>query len=143
MKKRKLLHLLSMIIIVCLLVSSVSAAPSEANAAQPRYTRIMGFYSEIEINSAGRADCYGYVDVYDSTDTIQLTVDLQRSTTTATWTTIKSWTETGKIFLDIDEPWYVTSGSYYRVKVTAKIYTADGLLAENQYTTSRVLYYSP
>ena len=141
MKKRRCFHLLGFVSIIALLVSSVSAAATDAGTVQPRYTHITSFYSEIDITSAGRADCYGFVQVEDSTDTIQLTVDLQRSTTTATWTTIKSWTNTGSIFLSVEEPWYVTSGSYYRVRVTAKIYTADGLLAENQYTSSRVLYY--
>lgn len=137
MKKtsKKLTRVLGIVVAFCMLVSVASAA------VQPRYQSICTFTANIDISSSGRATCYGKVMTWDTTDVVDLTLELQRTTYNGTWTTIKTWTNSGSSVVSVDKDWYVASGYYYRVAVTAELSTSDGEFIEGVTEYSTVVQY--
>ena len=141
MKTRTLTRTLCLIAIFCLLLSSASAAAPAAETVQPRYTNIIQYYADLEITSAGRADCYVYIKLANTTDSVTLTMTLQRSSDKTNWSDVKSWSTTGKSTVYLDESYYVVSGYYYQLVATANVYTSAGSLAETASTPSGTVKY--
>ena len=133
--------ILSVLMALCMFTSAISTASAAENTIQPRYQRICFFTADLDISSSGRATCYGCVVPWDSTDVVDLTVELQRTTYGGTWTTIKTWTGSGSGTISVDKDWYVASGYYYQVCVTADLYTADGTFVEGISEYSVVIQY--
>lgn len=128
--KKALTLLLSLVLVFGVLAPVAYAAPA-VRAVQPRYIRIGSFDTAFNINSNGKATCYASVESWYDTDTVDLTMELQRLED-GTWTTIKTWTGSGTHFTTLDKIWYVLTSYEHRIKVTAKIYNAAGVLLESQ-----------
>lgn len=143
MKKtfKRFTRILTVLLALCMLTFTFSTASAAEATVQPRYQRICYFTASLEISSSGRATCYGSVTPWVYTDIVDLTVELQRAPQGGTWTTIKTWTTSGTDSVSIDKDWYVASGYYYRTRVTADVYTADGTFVEGVTEYSVTEYY--
>lgn len=119
MKKRKLLTLVSCILIVVLAVSAASAAIS------PRYTYIKSTYTELTINQSGLSNCYSITETSTSTHTISVNVELQKRSGSGSWQYVKDWDTSGSLFAELDKSWYVLSGYEYRAKTTIEVYSGS------------------
>ena len=134
-------RILTVVLALCMLTFTFSTVSAATPTVQPRYQRICYFSTSLTISSSGRATCYGSVTPWDTTDIVDLTAELQRAPQGGTWTTIKTWTNSGSVSVSVDKDWYVASGYYYRVRVTADIYTADGTFVEGVTEYSLTKYY--
>lgn len=141
MKQVKLKRILCTLVILCVLVSTASATVSDDGQIQPYFIRISSLSTSFSVSSSGYADCYGRVELYKTSDTSELTMELQRSTNKSDWETIKDWTASGKCTVELDKGWYVVSGYYYRIHITAKVYTSSGSLAETASDDSVIARY--
>lgn len=141
MKKFKLKSTLCIALILCVLVSTASATVSDESQIQPYFIRISSISTNFSVSSSGYADCYGQVELYKTSDTAELTVELQRSSNQSNWETIKDWTTSGKCTVELNKGWYVASGYYYRIHITAKVYTSSGSLAETASDDSVIARY--
>jgi hypothetical protein len=141
MKKRTSTILLTAIALICLLMSTASASsPCDGNI-QSRYARLSEFRGKLSISTSGLADCYGRADLLYITDSVVLTMDLQRSTNGVTWTSYKTWSTSGSSSVELEKYCCVTSGYYYQVAATAKVYDSAGSLTETSSTTSNIVKY--
>jgi len=86
--------------------------------------------ASLNITSAGKAECEGFVNAASDDYTAVLTVTLQKSTGSG-WTNLKSWegSGSGQSGLIVGGNYYVGRGTY-RVCVTANIYSTSGALLE-------------
>lgn len=141
MKRAKFLRVQCVIVILCLLVSTASAVISAEDAIQPYFLRIESLSTNFTISASGYADCYGRVELDNLTDSAELTVELQRSSNKSSWETIKDWSASGKCAVELNKGWYVVSGYYYRIHITAKVYTSSGSLAETASDDSVIARY--
>ena len=141
MKKNQFPHAISLLLVLCLFVSTASATMQKSDFIQPRYTGIAAFDVRLTISSSGYAECFSRVKSATSTDTIDLTMELQRSTDGESWDTIKSWDTSDSGTAYLDKGWYVSSGYSYRVHAIAEVNTSSGTLAETAPADSLVIDY--
>ena len=129
----------------------LSIFPFTAFAAQPvtawgdeiiarRFEKVRLIEADLSIPSSGIASCYGRVEPKSTSDTVTLVMELQQYTGGA-WKTIKNWSTSGGGTLSLDKIWAVLSGYYYRVVVTAYVYTSSGSLAETVTATTNSVWY--
>lgn len=147
MKKSKLLTktctvaILSAICCVSTCVSE-SVAPSFAaqidNSASIQNVAITTTYNNLTLGSFGKLTC-------DGTTTTQsgynagVTVELQQYN--GGWNTIKTWSDTGATYAVVCEPYYVSKGYSYRLKVTHKSYNSNWIQLESFVKYSNTVAY--
>lgn len=141
MKEVKLKSILCILVILSVLVSAASATVSDEDQIQPYYIRISSISTDFSVSSSGYADCYGQVELYNTTDTAELTMELQRSSDQSNWETIKDWSASGKCVVELDKGWYVASGYYYRIHITANVYTSSGSLGDSATADSVIAWH--
>lgn len=141
MKRVKLKSILCILVILCVLVSAASAAGSDEDQIQPYFIRIASLSTDFSVSSSGYADCYGEVEMHNTSDTAELTMELQRSSDQSNWETIKDWTASGKCVVTLDKGWYVVSGYYYRIHITADVYSTSGSLVDSATKDSVVAWH--
>lgn len=141
MKRVKLNNILCIAVVLCLLISMAYATTPVENQVQPHFIRIVHLSTDFSISASGYADCYGRVELDNLTDSAELTVELQRSSNKSSWETIKDWSASGKCAVELNKGWYVASGYYYRIHITAKVYTSSGSLAETASNDSVIARY--
>lgn len=141
MKRVKFSGILCVLVVLCMLVSMASAAVPAEDPIQPCFIRITRLSTDFSISASGYADCYGRVQLDELTDSAELTVELQRSSNKSSWETIKDWSASGKCAVELNKGWYVVSGYYYRIHITAKVYTSSGSLAETASDDSVIARY--
>jgi len=124
-----------------MLVSIASAAVSTGDSIQPRFIKITRLSTDFSVSSSGYADCYSSVTLDNTSDTAELTMELQRSTNKSDWETIKDWTASGKCVVTLDKGWYVVSGYYYRIHITADVYSTSGSLVDSATKDSVVAWH--
>lgn len=141
MKQVKLNGILCILLTLCMLVSIASAAVPTEDGIQPYYIKIVSFSTNFSVSSSGYADCYSNVTLDNTYDTAELTMELQRSSDQSNWETIKDWTNSGKCTVELDKGWYVTSGYYYRIHITADVYSTSGSLVDSATKDSVVAWH--
>lgn len=141
MKQFNVKSILCILVILCVLVSTASATVSDEEQIQPYFIRIASLSTSFSVSSAGYADCYGEVEMHNTTDTAELTMELQRSSDKSNWETIKDWTNSGKCTVELDKGWYVASGYYYRIHITADVYSSSGSLVDSATKDSVVAWH--
>lgn len=140
MKKHMSRSLCSLVLMLCLLITTASAAQPPTQTVQPMYTSITSFSTTLSITSGGKANCYARATGSDSSYSVTLTVRLQQSSDQNSWTTLSSWTTTG-VSPVVNKNRYVESGYYYRLYCTANVSNASGNRIGSNTKTSSVSYY--
>lgn len=143
MKKAFSIILCFILIISVLSISGLAIDPEENNPEPiiPEYTRVNMIAAGLDISSDGVATCSGTVIPYYQTDTITLIVRLQYWDGNG-WTNYCSWETTSSgLFVDLLETQSVTSGYYYRVRVSAECVAAEGNATETVYANSYIRAY--
>jgi len=138
--KRRILSLVSLVLLITFLLVLPAEAVEETPTVSPRYVNISLMTASINVNSSGKASCYGDVKTANSTYTIYLDITLQRYKD-GYWNNVKSWDTSGTGEVDLDKSWYVTSGYYYRTAATATVYTSGGSYVEGVTIYSQSDYY--
>lgn len=141
MKRVKFNGILCTLVTLCMLISIASAAVPTEDPIQPLYIKITRLSTDFSVTSSGYADCYSKVTLDNTSDTAELTMELQRSSNQSNWETIKDWTISGKRTVELDKGWYVASGYYYRIHITANVYTSSGSLVETASDDSVIARY--
>lgn len=131
MKRVKLSSILCMALILCLMISMAYAAAPAEDPVQPQFIKIVHLITDFTVSSSGYADCYSKVTLDNSSDTAELKMELQRSTDEKDWETIKDWSTSSKYSAKLDKGWYVLSGYYYRIHITANVYSSSGSLVDS------------
>lgn len=113
-----------------LLLGTLTATLTAAQAVEPRFTGISTLTSTLNISSSGAASCSGSVRLY-SGYTANLTVELQKD-----GSTIKTWTNSGSGKITAGGTYYVPSGHDYVVVTTATVYDSNSVEVESPSATS-------
>ena len=140
MRKISCIALVVLTILVC--SAQVFAAHSEFRwPISPQFTHISDIITRLSISAWGEANCIGSVTLYSSSDTVVLTMELQRQDGNG-WSTVKFWTSSGSGLPGVymDNYHWVVRGTY-RVRCTARAYSASGSLLEEVSIISRVVTY--
>ena len=138
--KRRILAVLSLILILTSVLVLPANAAEETSNVSPRYVNIIGITASIGVNSSGKASCYSFVETANSSYTIYLVLGLQRYKD-GYWTTIKEWSGSGTGEVTMDKSRYVTPGYYYRTAASATVYTSGGSYVESTTIYSQSDYY--
>ena len=139
---KKIYRVLSSIVMTfCVLTASLSASATAdgGSSIQPFWVGLSSLKADLIISASGVAGCDGEVKV-KSGYTADVTMELQRSTNLVTWETVKSWNDSGSGTLELNKLYYVATGYYYQVKVSANVYNASGALIESPSKTSSIVY---
>lgn len=141
MKKKIFCTLSSVVMVFCVLTASLSVgATVDSNSSiQPFWIGLSSLKADLIISSFGLAECDGEVKLKNGY-TADMTMELQRSTNLAAWETVNSWTASGGGTLELNKSYYVATGYYYRVEVSADVYNAYGTLIESPSKTSSIVY---
>lgn len=129
------------LLMLFLLNASVFAAESEMTP-MPRYAVFSLCSADLDITRTvlgGKASCSALATTTKSGYSTQVTAELQKLD--GTWKKVTSWTASGSYEAEVDEVYYVASGNTYRVKATAKVYDASGVLKETATTYSGEVNY--
>lgn len=126
MKRYIVRSITAFIAALCLLTASFTAGA----AGQPRYIGIARLTPELIISSSGRSNCTATVKL-ERGYTADVTMKLEYSIDKDTWYQETSWSASGSGIIDINKTYFVSSGYYYRVAVTANVYNNNGQLVEN------------
>lgn len=138
--KRRILSLIALVLLMTSLFVMPASAADESPTVTPRYVNILAFTASINVNSSGKASCYGFVETANTSHTIYLDITLQRYKD-GYWSNVKSWYTSGTGEVTLDKSWYVTSGYYYRTAATATVYTSGGSYVEGVTIYSQSDYY--
>ena len=133
--KKTLIKSLSVLLVLCLLSTTVFAAGTET--VMPRYTYVQYILVGLEIEYDGRTYCHTGVTLYNSTHSCNLTMVLQRNDGSG-WDDVKTWSGSGGENLDLEKYWYVDCGYEYRTANTIRVYNANGRLIETITTYSEI-----
>ena len=128
---RKISCTVLIVLTILALNAQVLAAHSDFyGPITPQFTHISHISSRLSIAAWGEADCSGSVALYSSSNTAALTMELQRQDGNG-WTTIKSWTSSapGLPGVYMEQYHWVVRGTY-RLRCTARAYSASGALLE-------------
>ena len=113
-----------------LLLGTLTATLTAAQAVEPRFTGISMLTSTLNISTTGKASCSGTVTL-KSGYTADLTVELQKD-----GSTIKTWTDSGSGILSAGGDYYVPTGHDYVVVTTATVYDKNSVEVESPSATS-------
>ena len=122
--------------------SNVSSEDTRTANRPLRYTYISSIAASLELNSAGKASCYGNVMLNNASTPATLAVSLEKKTGN-TWDSIKSWSTSSnnRQIFSLDNDWYVVSGYDYRVCVTVTVYNSNGAQVEKASIYSKTVNY--
>ena len=126
--------------VICLLAANLSASAAEDTPIQPRLTGVSDMQVDLDITSAGRADCYSRVAL-KSGYTGTLTMELKCSSNRILWDSEKTWSTSGSGTLTLDKSYYVSSDNYYYVVATVDVYNAAGTFVETVSLESSIYSY--
>lgn len=138
--KRTVSVCMSLLMLFLLNVSAFAAEPE--TTAEPRYAIFSLCSADLDITRTvlgGKASCSALAATTKSGYSTQVTAELQKLD--GTWKHVTSWTASGSYEAEVDEIHYVASGNTYRVKATAKVYDANGVLRETATTYSEEVNY--
>ena len=149
MKKRTLSMFLCLLLLcnaLCFGVNAAEQGPPVDDPIDPEpYTYISSIGIDLDIASNGKADCYGSVFVPDTTKTIYLTIRLERRPLTSTsnndWTNVTSWSTSGTYRVTLDNPYYVSHGYTYRLKIGVDLRDSNNILCESTAAVSNYVDY--
>ncbi len=142
--KKQMKTFLSMLLVVCLLSTTVLAAEinDEDYGVMPCFDHISDVAVGLSISLAGKANCDTGITLYDASHSAEITMVLYRTDDGNNWDEVKTWTytATGRN-IDLTKNWYVTSGYDYIVQSWVYVYDADGDLIETTAVTSPIKSY--
>lgn len=142
--KKQMKTFLSMLLVVCLLSTTVLAAGStnEDYGVMPCFDHISTVAVGLSISLAGKSTCTTSITLYDSTHSAEVTMVLYRTEDGVSWDEVKTWTYTDEgPDITVQKHWYVTSGYDYAVQSWVYVYDADGDLIETTAVTSPIKSY--
>ena len=126
------------VVISALLVTTAFATTGNTPGNNARYITIQSATAELEIGSGGKALCDAYVRTIDSSYDIEVVMELIQMDTGSVK---KTWETSGSLIVRLtDQPWYVTSGHEYVVKVTVKVYSGTTLIETATVYSSTISY---
>ncbi len=140
-KKKWVCNGLIILMALCMLSTSALAAVADGNKILPRYVGITQINATLSIDKTDKATCESVVKLKNPTYRADVTMTLYRSSDGSKWTSIKSWSDSGKGRVTPSENYYVLSGYYYKVEVTAKVYNAASTLLETVSAASETIYH--
>lgn len=141
--RKSVKQIVCILLVGCLLTSGSAFALGDTTEYTPdsvQYAHIDEVAAGITMSRLGKATCIGDVELTYSTDTAHLYTTLERYVG-GTWTAVTTWSDTGSIYVAIDEDYYVTSGYYYRVYTQAYIYDSNNTFVEYASVASCTVYY--
>lgn len=145
--KRRIVALFSLLLIMCSIFTIPVCAdapeldvPEDPIEPEAPYVDLALLTASIDINSSGKASCYGYAITATSTYTVYLSISLQRYKN-GTWSTIKNWSTSGTWYTSLGKSYYVTAGYSYRTAVSVTVRTSGGSYVESAVIYSQSQYY--
>lgn len=127
-------------IVLLLVISTLLSISTVAYASKPdidlQYIGTSVITATLTISDSGKASCGSSVSVYDG-----YTADVTMELIQVGGSTVKKWSDSGSYTVKLDKVWYVSSGYYYYVHVSADIYDSDGNYVENVTNNSYLCYY--
>ncbi len=145
MKKTKLFKLFTVILAVCMFLSSAAVFPvSAANLpgggiSSPTNVAIISQSIDFGIKTAGLTYCYGATE---TTPKYKAEVVLELQQKGSTWHTIETWKATdANGYAYIIETPFVEKGYTYRLKMTNRAYDVNNQLVETLQAYSKVYSY--
>lgn len=140
MKKKT--RLLSLLVIVALVLSSLSGLAFAKTVVQRRFQSVSNCIAAINVSSSGYATCKGAVVLYDD-GIIDATLTLMKSSDKKSWTEVKSWDASDDTngSITISKGYFVVSGYYYKVVLSADVYDSSNHFIENATVTSKICSY--
>ena len=140
-KRKWVCNGLIILMALCMLNTSALAAVADDNTILPRYVGITEINATLTIDRTDKATCESDVALKNPTYRADVTMTLYRSSDGNKWTSIKSWSGSGKSQIKLSQNYYVLSGYYYKVEVTAKVYNAASTLLETVSAASETIYH--
>lgn len=140
-KRKWVCNGLIILMALCMLSTSALAVGAEGNTVLPQYIGITRINATLSIDKTDKATCESDVALKNPTYRSDVTMTLYRSSDGSKWTSIKSWSGSGKGRVTLSENYYVLSGYYYKVEVTAKVYNAASTLLETVSAASETIYH--
>lgn len=140
-KRKWVCNGLIILMALCMLSTSALAAVADGNTILPRYVGITEINATLTIDRTDKATCESDVALKNPTYRADVTMTLYRSSDGNKWTSIKSWSGSGKSQIKLSQNYYVLSGYYYKVEVTAKVYNAASTLLETVSAASETIYH--
>lgn len=138
--KKLIAAVLSLVMCVSILSFSACAATKpEGDIITPQNIAILGTDNLLELGSLGKLTIVGSNDVRDGYKA-KVIVELQRYDDG--WKTIKTWSDYDDACALVETAYYVTSGYYYRLKLTHQAYTMSDSLVETIYKYSDIINYN-
>ena len=141
--KRKVRAVYSLILVICILSSSLGAFAAENDVQgeySMRWSNIDAIGAGLTINSTGYSTCTTSLEITNSGDSGTLYMYLQRYAN-GSWTDVTSWSTSGSTYLSQTGHYYVSSGYNYRVHAIAYIFNSSGTLKEIGTQDSSTVYY--
>ncbi|MBS4054743.1 MAG: hypothetical protein KGZ64_08215 [Thermaerobacter sp.] len=141
MKNLSCVMLVVMVIVGCVTPLSASSLGTLQGPVAPMFTHISSIITRLSISAWGVADCLGSVTLYSSSNTAILTMELQRREGLG-WTMVRVWVSSGPGLPGVymDNHHWVVRGTY-RLRCTARAYSASGTLLEVTTVLSREVTY--
>lgn len=145
MQKKKLIKIISTVLMVCVLGIPVHAEADvimkvkEQMIVQPFFTNINLFQNGFTISSDGNASVRTYLTASNVTS-VKVEASLQQYKN-GSWTTIKSWTKTSNgTNSELAGNYYVTKGYSYRVVSKGYVYKGTTLVETTTNTSDTKTY---
>lgn len=130
---------IALILIMLMSMCSMAVLADYSETAQPRYVRFSSLETELNM-SAAVARYEGAARTMYSSDKVYVTAYLQQKVNN-TWVTISSTSANGNMIVSAFGSCSITSGSFFRVRVDAKVYDSNGTLLETATSYSSQKYY--
>ena len=129
------------ILIVATLISvcSISVLAANSETSQPYYTRFVSVDTYLNM-SAAVARYEGHADTNVTSDKVYVTATLQQKIN-GNWVSIGSASANDNMQVTAYGTCGITSGSFFRVRVDAKVYNSSGVLIESVTVYSSEKYY--
>jgi len=133
--------LVVMVLVGCMTPLSAASPDRLQGTVTPMFTHISSIITQLSISAWGVADCIGSVTLYSSSHTATLTMELQRREGHG-WTTVRVWVSSGPGLpgVHMNNHHWVVRGTY-RLRCTARAYSASGTLLEVASVLSREVTY--
>ncbi len=135
--KKKILHLMLCLGLCMTFCTALTAQATDY--VQPRYSGISSFTTNLTI-SGGVAHCESTATGNISNTTVRLSMSLQRSADKNSWSTIYTCSAEGSAPI-LERNISVSSGYYYRLYCTTRVYNSSNTLVGSNNRYSSVRYY--
>lgn len=143
---KSILRKMLCVMMVCLICMSGYVATAtdltdddSISQVTPRYAGISTIVGNLDITSAGKAECYAEVYLYSGYTATMTATLLFKQKNATTWTDLTSWTKSGSGNFYIDKEHYIISGFDYCLEINIKVKDSKGNTVDDvtKYTSTR------